>query len=72
MTSAKLSNWRSMGEDRTGGGRARRANPQGSALVGANAVTENGKVQADRAKVKVSFKHEGKDREETRPPTRQA
>ena len=63
----------SMGEDRAGGGRARRANPQGSARGRRKTrLTENGKVQAYRAKVKVSFKYEGKDRDETRPPPRQA
>ena len=63
----------SMRKDRTGGGRARRANPQGFARGRArDAVSESGKVQTYRAKVKVFFKYEGKDRDDTRPPPRPA
>lgn len=62
----------SMGEDRPAAVERAAQIFRDLGVVGANSLTENGKAQAHRAKVKVSFKIEGKDREETRPPTCQA
>lgn len=62
----------SMGEDRPTAVERAAQILRDLGVGGANPLTESGKVQAYRAKVNVSFKIEGKDREETRPPTCQA
>jgi hypothetical protein len=52
----------SMGEDRSGGGRARpRKVDLRGVGAGQDAVIEIGKVQAYGAETKMSFKYEGKD-----------